>query len=81
MAILFVTVHFRSAGSTGLCLQSDTNLSSIIFGEANAGVLKRFLYFQDSREISFHDSFLLFNALQGCQAHPGPACKLDLAPA
>jgi len=46
----------------------------------NAGVLKRFLYFDDRREIPFHESFVLFNALKSCYAHPGPACELALTP-
>jgi hypothetical protein len=62
-------------------LQSDADLSGITFGEVNTGVLKSSLYFEDSREISFNESFVLFNALQGCQTYPGLARKLDLAPA
>src|SRR5262245_50748295 len=61
--------------------QSDANLSSIILDEMNAGLLKSFLYFDDSRELPFLNAFVSFNALQGRQAQPGAACKLGLAPA
>jgi hypothetical protein len=47
-------------------VQSDAYLSGIVFGEANTGLLKGFLYFEDGREISFHNALVLFDALQGC---------------
>ena len=50
--------------------QSDTDLSGIIFGEANSGFLRSFLYFEDRGEMSFHDSVVLFDALQSCWADP-----------
>jgi len=34
----------------------------------NAGLLKSLLYFDDSREFSFLNAFVSFNALQGSQA-------------
>jgi hypothetical protein len=53
----------------------------MVFGKANASLLKGFLYFEDGREVSFHDALVLLDALQGCQANPRPAGKLALAPA
>jgi len=43
--------------------QLDADLSVIAFGEVNAGLLKGFLYFEDGREVSFHDALVLFDAL------------------
>jgi hypothetical protein len=43
--------------------QSDADLSVIVLGEVNAGLLKGFLYFEDGREVSFHDALVLFDAL------------------
>jgi hypothetical protein len=48
--------------------QPDADLSRIIFDEMNAGLLKSFLYFDDSREFSFLNAFVSFDALQGRQA-------------
>jgi hypothetical protein len=43
--------------------QSDPDLSVVVFSEVNAGLLKGFLYFEDGREVSFHDALVLFDAL------------------
>ena len=43
--------------------QSDADLSVMVFGEVNAGLFKCFLYFEDGREVSFHDALVLFDAL------------------
>jgi len=48
--------------------QSDADLTSIIFDEMNTGLLKSFLYFDDSRKLSFLNAFVSFNTLQGRQA-------------
>jgi hypothetical protein len=48
--------------------QPNADLSGIVFYEVNAGLLKRFLYFDDGRELSFLNAFVSFNALQGRQA-------------
>jgi|ERR1700747_3416759 hypothetical protein len=48
--------------------EPDADLSGIIFGEMNASLLESFLYFDDSRELSFLNAFVSFNALQGRQA-------------
>jgi len=71
----------RSTQSSALYFQSNADLSSIIFDEMNARLLESFLYFDDSRELSFLNAFVSFNALEGRQAQPGAACKLGLAPA
>jgi hypothetical protein len=63
------------------CLQTDTDLSSFIVGEENAGLFKGFLYLEDGGEVSFHDSLVLFDALQSRQPNPGRPGKLVLAPA
>lgn len=55
-------------GSSRPHFQPDADLPGIIFGEMNAGLLKSFLYFDDSRELSFLNAFVSFNALQGRQA-------------
>jgi len=55
-------------GSSRPHFQPDADLSGIIFGEMNAGLLESFLYFDDSRELSFLNAFVSFNALQGRQA-------------
>jgi hypothetical protein len=55
-----------AVGFIGLFFQSDTDLSGIVLGEADASFLKSFLYFEDCREISFHDSVDLFDSLQSC---------------
>jgi hypothetical protein len=34
------------------------------------------LYFEDGREVSFHDALVLFNPLQGCQANASSKGKL-----
>jgi hypothetical protein len=47
----------------------------------NTGLLESFLYFEDRREISFHYSVALFNALQSCRTDPRAARKLVLTPA
>jgi hypothetical protein len=55
-------------GSSRPHFQPNADLPGIIFGEMNAGLLKSFLYFDDSRELSFLNAFVSFNALQGRQA-------------
>jgi hypothetical protein len=67
--------------SSGPYFQSDADFFAVVFGEVNAGLLKGFLYFEDGRDVSFHDALVLFDALQGCQANPSPAGKLALTPA
>src|SRR5262245_15944404 len=62
----------RCSESSGPHFQSDADLSRIVFGEVNAGLFKSLLYFEDSREVPFHDAVVLFDALQGCQANPSP---------
>jgi len=54
--------------STHPDFQTDANLSSIILDEMNTGLLKSFLYFDDSRELPFLNAFVSFNSLQGRQA-------------
>src|SRR5262245_4885216 len=46
----------RSSESSGPHFQSDADLSRIVFSEVNAGLLKRFLNFDDSGEIFLHYS-------------------------
>jgi hypothetical protein len=41
-------------------LQTDADFSGLIVGEVNAGLLQAFLYLEDSGEVSFHDSLILF---------------------
>jgi hypothetical protein len=79
----FSAVHFGpSLGeSSDPYFQSDADLSGIVLGEVNARLLKGFLYFDDGREVSFHNSLVLFNAPQSCQADSGASGKLVLAPA
>src|SRR6266446_7006334 len=69
---LFAVFTPRSTDSSGFHFQSDANLARIVFSEVNAGLLESFLYFEDSREVSFHDSLALFDAAQSCQADTGP---------
>jgi hypothetical protein len=45
---------------------------------SEAGSLDRFLYFEDGREVSFHDALVLFDSLQGCQANPRGRRRLHL---
>src|SRR5262245_9224582 len=45
---------------------------------SEAGLLDRFLYFEDGREVSFHDALVLFDSLQGCQANPRGRRQLHL---
>ena len=54
--------------SSALYFHSHADLSSIIFNEMNARLLESFLYFDDRRELAFLNTFVSFNALQGCQA-------------
>jgi hypothetical protein len=48
---------------SGPYFQADANLSGIVVGKVNAGLLKGFLYFEDGPEVSFHDALVLFDAL------------------
>jgi hypothetical protein len=56
--------RLRSCGdklhSTFAYLQTDADFSGLIVGEVNAGLLQGFLYLEDSGEVSFHDSLILF---------------------
>ena len=61
--------------------QPDADLSGIVFDEMNTGLLESFLYFEDRREISFHYSVALFNALQSRRTDPRAARELVLTPA
>ena len=61
--------------------KSDANFTAFVIGEANSGLLKYFLYFEDRGEVSFHYPFILLDALKRRQADPGAAGKLTLAPA
>ena len=70
-----------SSESSGPYFQSDADLSRIVFSEVNTGLLKSLLYFEDGREVSFHDALVLFDALQGRQANPRSAGELALTPA
>ena len=63
------------------CLQTNADLSSSIIGEENAGLFKCLLYLEGGGEVSFHDSLVLFDALQSRQPNPGRSGKLVLAPA
>jgi hypothetical protein len=62
-------------------LQTDANFTGFVIGEANSGLFKYFLYFEDRGEVSFHYPFILLDALKRRQADPGAAGKLTLAPA
>jgi hypothetical protein len=42
----------------------NPDLSRIVFGEVNAGLLEGFLYFDNGREVSFRNPLFLFNAPQ-----------------
>lgn len=60
----FDVIGFGPSLNKSSCLfQSDADLSVMVFGEVNAGLLKSFLNFEDGREVSFHDAFVLFDAL------------------
>jgi len=42
----------------------DADFASVIVSEVNAGLFKDFLYLEDCGEISFHNSFILFDPLK-----------------
>jgi hypothetical protein len=42
----------------------DANFASVIVCEVNAGLFKGFLNLEDCGEISFHNSFILFDPLK-----------------
>ena len=67
--------------STLACLQTDCDFAGFIIGKLNAGLLKDVVYLEDRGEVSFHDSFILLDPLEGRQPDPGSAGKLALAPA
>ena len=71
----------RPTHSTLACLQTDSDFAGFIISELNAGPLKDVLYLEDRGEISFHDSFILLDPLEGRQPNAGSAGKLTLAPA
>ena len=82
MARSFAAVFIqRTSKSSGPHFKSDADLSRIVFSEVNTGLLKSLLYFEDGREVSFHDALVLFDALQGRQANPRSAGELALTPA
>ena len=66
--------------STLACLQTDSNFAGFIISELDAGLLKDVLYLEDRGEVSFHDSFILLDPLEGRQPNPSGAGKLTLAP-
>jgi hypothetical protein len=61
--------------------QTDADFAGLVIDEVNSGLFKHFLYLEDRGEVSFHYSFILFDALESRQANPGAAGKLTLAPA
>ena len=67
--------------STLACLQTDSDFAGFIISELDAGLLKDVLYLEDRGEVSFHDSFILLDSLEGRQTNAGGAGKLTLAPA
>jgi hypothetical protein len=67
--------------STLACLQTDSDFAGFIISELNACLLKDVLYLEDRREVSFHDTFILLDPLEGRQPNAGGAGKLTLAPA
>src|SRR5215469_4611739 len=69
------------AHSTLACLQTDSDFAGFIISELNAGLLKDVLYLEDRGEVSFHDSIILLDPLEGRQPNAGGAGKLTLAPA
>jgi hypothetical protein len=74
-------VNHSHVVSATLHVQSDAYLSGIVFGEANAGLLKSFLYFQDRGEIPFHHSLILLDTSQSCETDAGLSGKPVLTPA
>ena len=54
--VRFIVFGPSLSESSSPYFQSDADLSVIVFGELNAGLLKGFLYFEDGREVSFHDA-------------------------
>src|SRR6516162_4481381 len=46
----------------------------------NAGLLESFLYLEDRGEVSFHDPFILFNALKRRQPNAGDPGEFALTP-
>ena len=70
-----------STDSMLACLQTDPDFAGLIISELNAGLLKDVLYLEDRGEVSFHDSFILLDALEGREPNAGGAGKLSLAPA
>jgi hypothetical protein len=73
--------NWGTAESTLAHLQTDADFAGFIIGEVNSGLFKRFLYFEDRGEVSFHYPFILLDALERRQADPGAAGKFTLAPA
>ena len=61
-------------------MQTDANFAGFVVSEMNAGLLKSFLYLEDRREVSFHDSFILFDALKRRQANARDAGEFTLTP-
>jgi hypothetical protein len=73
--------HSQRVVLATLHVQSDAYLSSIVIGEANTGLLKSFLYFQDRGEIPFHHSLILLDTSQSCETDAGLSGKPVLTPA
>ena len=42
----------------------DADFAGVIVSEVNAGLFKGFLYLEDCGEISFYNSFILFDPLK-----------------
>src|SRR6516225_1919358 len=59
--------------STLACLQTDSDFAGFIISELNAGLFKDVLYLEDRGEVSFHDSFILLDPLEGRQPNAGGA--------
>jgi len=57
-------------------LQTDSDFAGFIISELNAGLLKDVLYLEDRGEVSFHDSFILLDPLEGRQPNAGGAGHL-----
>ena len=62
-------------------LQMDADPPGFVVDKLDACLLKRFLYLNDSREVSLHHSFALLDPLKRRQADPSRTGKLALAPA
>jgi hypothetical protein len=59
----------------------DADVPGFVVNKLNARLFKGFLYLNDGREVSLHDSFALLDPLKRRQADSSRTCKLALAPA